>query len=475
MKGLWYQEWKLFLKAPANLTLIILLSLLTCLGAWNGAQRLQVERTRVHEAIKADAASFASKRAQLVKLESGKLQEGRFGSPRKVHQAVLSAARPIAPPPAELAILSSAKARPTPDLLFISILTRHKDQQPTLDDPSNRLDGPFDIAFVATWLAPLFALLLGFDVLARDREQDVSRMLASQGRSLAVIAGVRLAVRLVAIFVAISAPVLLTILVTEGSKLQLAAPAIGLWLLALLLSLGFWLSLAAIVNATARNAAAASLILLTAWIVASMLVPAVIGGVTNMIAPPPDRLEGVLAMRSLETSLTQRRRDVTEAYYAANPNNAPVAKGDEYEHYFVTEMYPRTLQFDRDFAPIAARLDQARVSQARFMRVAAILSPSLAFKLLTEDLAGAAPERRVAFFAAVDSYQSKWRAHFDHKLASMRPMTTDDYDNKPEFVSVPEDFRQRWRRVGLLLLALAAPFTVVSIWGWSALRRAQAI
>jgi len=475
MIGLWYQEVRLFIKAPANLVLIVLLCLLTCLGAWNGAQRLQGDRTRADEAIKADAANFATKRTNLAKLEAGEFQEGQFGSPRKAHQAVLSAARPLVPPAAELGVLSSAEARPTPDLLFISMTTRHKDQQPTLDDPSNRLDGPFDIAFVSTWLVPLFALLLGFDVLARDREQDISRLLASQGRSLAAVAAARLTIRLLAIFLAIAIPVLVAVLVTEWNHLETAASAAGIWFLALLLTLGFWLSLAAIVNGSARNAAAASLTLLTVWIATSMLVPAMVGGVTNIVAPPPDRLEGVLAMRNLETSLTQRRREVTDAYYAANPQNAPVTQGDEYENYFVTEMYPRTLLFDRDFAPVAARLDQARVAQARFMRKAAIFSPSLAFKLLTEDLAGAAPERRVAFLASVDAYQTQWRAHFDYKLASMRYLTTDDYDRKPEFVNVAEDSERRWRRILFLLLALAAPFAITSIWGWSALRRAQPI
>jgi len=475
MISLCSQEWKLFLKAPANAALLVLLFGLTCLGAWNGAQRLSVERERAAAAVAADERNFATKRAHLVEMEAGQREEVPFGSPRKAHQAVLSAARPLTPPAAELGVLSSAEARPTPDLLFISILTRHKDQQPTLDDPSNRLDGPFDVAFVATWLAPLFALLLGFDVLARDREQDISRVLASQGRALSTIAAVRLTIRLIAIFGVIALPVLVAALVTEGDRLRDTATATGVWFLALLLTLSFWLALAAIVNGTARNAAAASLTLLTTWIVLSMLVPAVIGGLTNMVAPPPDRLEGVLAMRSLETALTQRRQEVTDAYYAASPQNAPIVQGDEYEHYFVTEMYPRTLRFDREFAPIAAELDQARVAQARFMRASAFLSPSLAFKLLTEDFAGAAPERRVAFLGAVDDFQSRWRTHFDYKLASMRPLTTDDYDTKPKFENVAENPKQRWRRIWLLLLALASPFSIALIWGLSSLRRAQPI
>lgn len=472
MSGLWTQEWRLFLKARANLALLAILLGLSLLGAWNGAQRLAVERHAAQEAVTDDQKSFAGKRAGLVALLAGQRAEGQFSSPRKAHQAVMGAGRPLLPPPAELGVVSSAEVRPTPDLLRVSMLTRHKDQQPSLDDPSNRLDGPFDLAFVATWLAPLFALILGYDVLARDREQGIAALLAAQGRTLGQVAAMRLLVRFVALFGVLGGVVTVAAVLTEALRLGAALPALLAWLTALALTLGFWLALSAIVNGWARNAAAASLALLGMWIGLSMLAPALIGAAVNAVAPPPDRLQGVLEMRALESDLSRRRAEVTAAYYAAHPENKLRAQGDEYEHYFVTEMFPRTLAFDRAFAPFAARMDAARVRQARMMRLASILSPSLAFKLLTEDLAGGAPERRVAFLASADAFQIRWRAHWEPKLASMTPLTVADYDTKPEFTPVPERASARWARIGWLLAALAAPFLIALAWGRRALRRA---
>ena len=181
--------------------------------------------------------------------------------------------------------------------------------------------------------------------------------------------------------------------------------------------------MAALVNVFARTAATAALALLCAWIAFSVAIPALTGSLVHVLAPPPDRLKGVLAMRDIDAGLNRRRAEVTAAYYAASPQNSPVRQGDEYEHYFVTELYPRVLAFDAAYGPIAQQMDAARVNQAHLLRVVAVLSPTQAFRLLSEDLAGLAPERRVTFFRAVDDFQSRWRAHFDHKLASMRPLT----------------------------------------------------
>jgi ABC-2 type transport system permease protein len=465
------REWHLFVRAPGSLLLLAVLAILAAIGAINGVQRVQAQRQLAHTAQLADVQSFAAKRAALVDLEAGRTEEGQFGSARKAHQAILSAGRPITPVPAELPVLSTA-TRPTPDLLSVSILTRHVDQQPRLDDPSNRLDGPFDLLFVTTWLLPLFALVLGCDVLAGDRERGSAALLASQGTPLGIVLGRRLAVRFGALFTVVALIALVAVMVTEWTNLGRGLAALGGWLPALAMFLAFWLALAAIVNVFARSAATAALALLCAWIAFSVVIPALSGSVVHALAPPPDRLKGVLAMRDIDADLNRRRTQVTAAYYAAHPDNAPVREGDEYEHYFVTELYPRVLSFDAAYAPIAQSMDMARVRQLQALRMAAVASPVQAFRLLSEDLAGLAPERRIAFFQGVDDFQRRWRTHFDHKLASMRPLTSADYDSKPEYRAAAEPGGARWMRLAWLLVALALPVVVVVV---IAARRARRV
>ena len=464
MKRVWRREWQHFLSAPANLALLGVLLLLTVAGAVNGVRHVNSERDTVDRALAADARSYAQRIEDLRRAESGQLAAGEFANPRYVHQTILNrgAARPLRPAPAELAVLSSADAQPTPALLNIGIQTRHQDEQPSLDNPGNRLDGTFDLSFVATWLVPLFALILGFDVMARDREQGSAALLATACRLDRVIVR-RLVVRFLALLGCVALVSAVAVVVTEQGALASALPVLVVWLLALALVIGFWLALAGIVNVFASNSAQASLILLAAWIAIAMLVPALVGITVNSLAPAPDHLERVLALREVDAELNRRRDEVSEAYYAANPQNSPVRQGDEYEHYFVTELYPRQLEFDRRFNPLADRFEQQRLRQARVMRLASLFSPALSLKLLTEDLAGAAPERRAVFLAAADAFQAEWRAHFDHKLASMRPLEVADLESMPGFAAPVEPWPQRWRRIGLLLTVILVPTLLVSL------------
>lgn len=467
----WRSEWRLFLRAPGSIALLGVLALLAAIGAMNGVQRVHTQRQIVQQALEADALSFAAKRAALTELEAGRIEEGQFGSARKAHQAILSAGRPLAPVDAELPVLSTG-TRPTPELLSVHIRTRHVDQQPRLDDPSNRLDGPFDLLFVATWLLPLFALVLGCDVLAGDRERGSAALVASQGTRLGIILGRRLAVRFVALWGVVAVVATVAVLATETSNLMRGLAGLGLWLAGLALFLGFWTALASLVNVFARTAATAALALLCAWIVFSVAIPALTGSVVHHMAPPPNRLKGVLALRDIDAALNRRRAEVTAAYYAASPQNSPVRQGDEYEHYFVTELYPRVLAFDAAYEPIAHEMDSARVKQAQLLRVVALFSPTQAFRLLSEDLAGQAPERRVTFLRAVDDFQRRWRAHFDHKLASMRPLALVDYDTMPVYRAVPEPAWTRWSRVALLGAALLLPVVAILL---IAVRRARRV
>lgn len=475
MTSLWKTEWRLFLRSPATLPLLIVLMGLTLFAALNGSLRVDKADRATELALAADQASYDQKYQRISDYETGAISELEAQSVLYAHKSVLSAssARILAPSRAELGVLSATLSRPTPDILPVGIQTRHRDQEPALDNPTNRLDGPFDLSFVTTWLVPLFVLLLSYDLLARDRELGRSALLSAQAGHLRDIVLRRIIIRFMTVFGLVGTSVAIATIVTELTHVDQALPALLIWLLGFAFLLGFWLCMAAGINASARNSASAGLMLLSVWVVTALLTPALISASLNMIAPPPDRLHGVLELRAIDSDLNQRRDAVSEAYYNAEPDNRPIRQGDEYEEYFVGEFYPRVLAFDAAYAPLAAAREQARVHQARTLRLGSVLSPSLALKLLSEDLAGGAPERRTHFLASADLYQTAWREHFDYKLASMRPLTRKDYADAPTFHPEPEPVRARFGRLLLLLSALAIPCLLAVAWMLWALRKAR--
>lgn len=467
-------EWRLFAAAPVNLALLALLALLAAFAAYNGVQRSETQRSQITEARSADAQAWAEKRRDLIEIEAGHKEPGQYRDPRNASASVLSARanRPVALDPPPFAAVSAGTARDDPQILSVGIGSRHKSGQASLDDPGHRLDGPFDLAFVVAWLLPLFTLVLSYDVLARDREQGIAPLLASQSVSLGAVVAARLVVRFLALFGIMAGVGLLTASASDwrtGTGLDLA-----IWLTAVALSIGIWLGLSAAINGRARNSAISALMLLALWIGSALLVPTAAGVVVRALSPPPDRLAYLLELRALETDLIKRTDEIRDAYYAERPANRPTkAFADEFTPYFITELYPRQLAFDRRFGPVAKRVEAQRVEQARYLRYAGFFSPSLALKLISDDLAGHAPERRAALNAAADRFQERWRIHFDRKIAAAVPLTLSDYDNKPEFEPIDSSVAGRASRHGVIFAGLLLWFCGTSLWAATALRRAR--
>ncbi len=461
-----------FFRDKTNIAVLALFALCLAVAAWSGARNAGLAQAATTAAKEADANAFAAKVTLLRQINAGEAEPGRWNDPRKAHQGVLHPKRPLVPWPAEMRFLSAETDPLTPTLVEVGMATRHTNPDPVFGDPSQRLDGPFDLIFVVVWLAPLIVILLSYDVLARDRELGQARILASQNTSLRRIVLARLTVRFVSVVLVVSGIVFVTLVVSPGAGMASFAGG-AVWLLGLLLFVGFWFSLAALVNARSRNAAAAGQTLLAVWAGLTLILPLLIGVGAKLASPPIDRFETILEYRALSNELNHYRESITREFFSAASVDASREElGDEYSQYFVTVFYPMQLAFDDKYRAIGASIEGQRIKQTQTLRIGAFASPSLAMKLLSDDLAGGAPERRQWFLHNVDVYQDRWRAAFDRKITEVLPMTIEDYETRPEFVSEPEPFWLRWIRIISLLAALGLAAGVVTIVAWRALKQA---
>jgi len=467
-------EWRAFAAGRGGLALVAALAAICAFAVWGGVVRTAETRAAQSEAVREAADSWADKRAKFLDLQAGRLDVGMFVNPARADLAVMSHRVPLALPPAPLAPLSAGPAREDHDIVEVGMATRHGRGGQTLENPANRLDGPLDMAFVVAWLVPVVLLVLSYDVLAVDREKQVSPLLASAATPLGRIVLARLLVRFVAVFGVVGAVGAAGVLAAAGPRGPVGVlPDLAVWLLALALFVAFWLALAAAVNARARNAAAAGVTLLAAWITLSLVVPVAAAQWVAAGTPPPDRLAYVLQFRAIQTDLAERAAEVREAFYAERPERRPTRPSfSEYEAYFVETYYPRQRMLDRRFGPIARELHTRQAAQAERLRQAAVFSPPLAIKRLTDDLAGFAPERRLAFYDAVDGFQAAWRERFDVKLAARVPLVLADYDRPPSFQHQDEPVGDRLARNATPLAGLLLGFLSVALLARARLRRA---
>lgn len=468
------QEWRLFAANRANLVILAVLALLLGFAVVNGVRRVADTRLAQREAVTSSNEGWTKARAAFVELADGRREKQEFEDPSRADLVVLRDRNAIAMAPAPLAVLSVGPSREGHDLIAFGLGSRHRATPGSRENPAIRLDGPLDPAFIVAWLVPLVLLVLAYDVLSRDREQQITPMLAAQGRTLRSIVVARLTVCFIAVFLITGGVGAAGVLASSEGQMARVMPDLITWLVALAACIAFWLALAGWVNAGARSSATAGVSLLGLWVASAVLVPVIASQVLSRDAATSDRLESVLGRRALDSDLTERAAEVTTTYYAEDARRRP-QRGEfsEYERYFVENYYPRQVMIDRLFAPVAQHVEQRRARQAQRQRLASMASPSLALKVVTDDLAGYAPERRQRFEAAATRFQSQWRTFFDVKFAARIPLALDDYDHAPRFTYRDEDGGDRLRRALLPLSGLLLASLVAAAVAFARLRRAR--
>jgi ABC-2 type transport system permease protein len=435
------------------LVLLALWTGLLALAASYGVRDVRARHADIAAVLERDQVAWASKRARLAEIESGRAEAKPFQDPRSPTNSVMgrSGERPVALLPTPLAALSAGTGDLAPAVRNVSMITKLHLPVESLENPANRLAGPLDLAFITAALLPLFVLALSFDVLARERDAGILPLLGTQPVALTRLIAARLAVHFVALWLPLAVTATAAVLLTlaPGAAALGALGEVGVWLSVAAAYAMFWQALAALINFRSRSAAHNAVLLCGAWLAAVVVLPSVVQAIVQTVAPPPDRREFVLHMREIETDLFKRIEEIRDAYYAADPSRRPAMEMNEYDTYFVQNLWPRAIAADAALAPALQKIDRARAAQSAWWRRLAWLSPTLAFRLATEQLAGVTPVQQAAFIDHARSFQQRWREHFGAKLAAMTPLTLADYDTKPDPVPASEAFASR--------LSFAAP------------------
>lgn len=460
---------------PTGFVLIALWCGLLMVAAYQGHRQVRMQQAQIDTAQKEDLAAWAQKRALLVEVEAGRKQPEPFADPRSPTNSVMgrSGERPVILLPTPLAALSGGSGDLAPPVQRTGMITKLIGPAQSIENPANRLAGPLDLAFVVSALLPLFVLALSFDVLAHERDARIWSLLASQPTSLGRIVAVRLAVQFVAFWLPLAFAAVWATMASADvpSSLMTLTGEIALWLGFAALYLAFWQLLAALLNFRGRSSATNAVLLAGAWLASVLLIPSAVDAVVQSIAPPPDRREFLLEVRGVETELVKRADELREAYYAANPDQRPQVALNEYDAYYVGNLYPRALATDAALAPALARLSAERVAQDRWWRQLAWLSPTLAFRLSTEQLAGVTPLQRGLLAERAKAFQRELRAAFGANLASMRPLTVADYDRTPTPPSIALAFSERLQNAAPGLAGVAIAMLVVGFGFWIAQRK----
>ena len=195
-----------------------------------------------------------------------------------------------------------------------------------MESPLNLMVGRFDLAFVVIYLLPLLVLALSFNVLSEEREQGTLALTLSQPVSARGVVAAKLAFRALLAVGMVLGVSLVGLLVTGG----FGAPGrILLWCAAVVAYALFWFVLAAWVNGLRRSSAWNATVLVGAWLVLVVVLPAAINIAAGLLHPLPSRVQMITAQREASNEAVNRRSELLARYLEDHPEMAEGVVADE--------------------------------------------------------------------------------------------------------------------------------------------------
>ncbi|MEM6792927.1 MAG: DUF3526 domain-containing protein [Acidobacteriota bacterium] len=287
--------------------------------------------------------------------------------------------------------------------------------RPAEDATATQRFGDLTAALTLQVLAPLLAIILGFQTFAGERERGTLRLLASLGlepRTLALGKALGLAA---ALFLALGPAVALgvtTAAMSGGSSGAGPSLVPGLLLAAVyLVYFATLLALVIAVSARAPSPRAALVTLLGLWMAATLIVPRLAADLAERLYPIPtsraffaaideDQANGVAGMGSREERRARLEKETLERYGARTLEELPVDFGGlslqaSEEH--------ANLVFDKHYAELWRLYER----QERLHLWAALASPTLAVRSVSMALAGTDIERHRHFASAAEDHRRR--------------------------------------------------------------------
>ncbi|WP_428273770.1 DUF3526 domain-containing protein [Candidatus Palauibacter sp.] len=389
---------------------------------------------------------------ELTDIENGAEPASRFSDPRLPnvlggargrHTAVLT--------PGPLTALAVGQSDLLPYYYDVNIYTNESSfqQNGEVESPLNLMVGRFDLAFVVVYLLPLLVLALSFNVLSEEREQGTLALTLSQPVSARGVVAAKLAFRALLVVGMVLAVSLAGIVVAGDFD---APGRILLWCSAVVAYALFWFVLAAWVNSLRRSSAWNATVLVGAWLVLVVVLPAAINIAAGLLHPLPSRVQMVTAQREASNEAVNQRSELLARYLEDHPEMAEGVVADEPG--LGALAWAATDAVNRRLEEVTAEHDARRAEQIALVRRYRFLSPALLAQEVLIDAAGTGDARFAAFQSQVRVFAERWREFFVPAILASEQMNAGVLSDVPQFRLADEASADVVRRAGVPLSVL---------------------
>ena len=445
-------EWRLLMADRALRIALGLFAVLLVYALANGVVWLRFQEHTVEAVESGNIERASALERELTAIANGGEPSSPFADPRS--PLVLggpSGSHTAALEPGPLTALAVGQSDLLPYYYDVNIYTNESSfqQNGEVENPLNLMVGRFDLAFVVVYLLPLLILALSFNVLSEEREQGTLALTLSQPVSARRVVTAKLAFRALLVVGMVLAASLFGILTTGGFN---SPGRVLLWCAAIVAYSLFWFVLAAWVNTLRRSSAWNATVLVGAWLVLVVVLPAAINIAAGLLHPLPSRVEMITAQREASNEAVNRRSELLARYLEDHPEMAEGVVADEPG--LGALAWAATDAVNRRLEEVTSVHDARRAEQIVLVRRYRFLSPALMAQEVLIDAAGTGDARFAHFQSQVRAFAEQWRGFFVPAILADEQMSASVLPSLPRFRHMDERPGDATRRA-------AAPLTVL--------------
>jgi ABC-2 type transport system permease protein len=423
------------LRSPALWLLLVFLAASVGFGLYNGLQRTAAKRQSIGQMLDKQRGDLEKQKMKADSIARQlKKPGGWWTDPTNVITVggVWRGGWVTVLEPAPQSLLAAGVSDLQPDAWRLTLMGKEARGDSEFENPVNLAFGVFDLAFVLAFLLPLLVIALSFNLISGEREQGTLALQWAQPVGTRALFFRKMLARF-ALLAGLTLLVTLPAMLWAGISLASAAA----WLtagVAVLYSL-FWFLVALGVNLRGGSSAQNALVCVGAWLLFTLVVPALVNMVSEKIHPVPSRAGYMNALRDLDNQLEETREKRLDDFYRQHPNLTRKAQDDQDWKDSYREEFGLMDGEKKVRDSIEQHYEGKAAAQSAFAEGLTALSPTLSVYCQLTDLAGTSRRAFVSSKDALDEAQQNWAGWFLKKFDADQSLTAADYE---EFMKFPD-------------------------------------
>ncbi|MCC6459430.1 MAG: ABC transporter permease subunit [Saprospiraceae bacterium] len=462
-------EFLRFLRSPLAWLLLFVLALSVGFGLQNGRYRAAEKQTAIGKMLETQQLDLEKQKGQADSIARKlKTANGWWQDPTNVIVVggMWRGGRVTAIEPTPQSVLATGMSDLHHNAWRLTLMGKEPWGGSELENPDNLAFGAFDLSFVLVYLLPLLVIAVSFNLISGEREQGTLALQLAQPQAAGRLFFHKMMARctfLGALILAVVLPGL------AMSGIALTTPAAWQTVTVALLYSLFWFLVALGINLRGGSSAQNALLCIGAWLLLTLIVPALASMLAEKIHPVPSRATFLNQLREADRYIESKREGLLDDFYKQHPSYTRKAEADKgWKDWYREDFY--LYAFDQN---IKDSIEQFYVApaerQAAFAESLTLASPALSVHRQMTELARTSQRALKSIEPQLDEAQRNWAAWFMKKFEADQSLTPADYEACMRFPDRVQASTVPGGQAGLGWLVLQC--LLAGAWAWWSSRR----